>query len=197
MPSRCASLRSFSVSGSESSIGIVISFLIDGELRNCTLIYSSTATRRTRNLTPDPSPIAHPSNRERGAPTRFIARTSSLPPLPGDGWAMGEGGRGGEVLPILRHDPPVPTPRPLLLMATSSVCFSFMAFAAKLAAERLSGSEIAFLRFAFMLIPVVLIPKLARKAVEFQRIDLLLYRGIFGGSAVLFYFLALAHIPVG
>jgi drug/metabolite transporter (DMT)-like permease len=82
-------------------------------------------------------------------------------------------------------------------MATSSVCFAFMAFAAKLAAERLSGSEIAFLRFAFMLLPVVLIPRLARKAVEFQRVDLLLYRGIFGGSAVLFYFLALAHIPVG
>jgi drug/metabolite transporter (DMT)-like permease len=82
-------------------------------------------------------------------------------------------------------------------MATSSACFAFMAFAAKLAAERLSGSEIAFLRFAFMLLPLLLVPGLARKAVEFQRLDLLLYRGIFGGSAVLFYFLALAHIPVG
>jgi len=82
-------------------------------------------------------------------------------------------------------------------MATSSVCFAFMAFSAKLAAERLSGSEIGFLRFAFMLLPLLLVPGLARKAVEYQRLDLLLYRGIFGGSAVLLYFLALAHIPVG
>jgi drug/metabolite transporter (DMT)-like permease len=82
-------------------------------------------------------------------------------------------------------------------MATSSVCFAFMAFSAKLAAERLSGSEIAFFRFGFMLLPMLLVPGLARKAVEFQRLDLLLYRGIFGGSAVLFYFLALDHIPVG
>ncbi len=82
-------------------------------------------------------------------------------------------------------------------MATSAVCFALMAFAAKLAAERLPGSEVAFLRFAFMLLPVVLVPGLARKAIEFQRLDLLLYRGIFGGTAVLCYFLAIAHIPVG
>ncbi len=82
-------------------------------------------------------------------------------------------------------------------MATSSVCFAFMAFSAKLASARLSGSEIGFLRFAFMLLPLVVVPGLARKAVEFQRLDLLLYRGIFGGTAVLLYFLALAHIPVG
>ena len=82
-------------------------------------------------------------------------------------------------------------------MATSSVCFALMAFAAKLAAERLSGSQVAFLRFAFMLLPLLAVPRLARKAVEFQRLDLLLYRGIFGGTAVLCYFLAIAHIPVG
>lgn len=87
--------------------------------------------------------------------------------------------------------------RPLVLMAASAVCFAFMAFAAKLAAERLAGSQIAFLRFAFMLVPLVLAPRLARKAMEFQRLDLLLYRGIFGGTAVLLYFLAISHIPVG
>lgn len=82
-------------------------------------------------------------------------------------------------------------------MATSAVCFAVMAFAAKLAAERLSGSQVAFLRFAFMLLPLLFVPRLARKAVEFQRLDLLLYRGFFGGTAVLCYFLAIAHIPVG
>ena len=87
--------------------------------------------------------------------------------------------------------------RPLLMMAASSVCFALMAFAAKLAAARLSGGEIAFCRFAFMMVPLLLVPRLGRKAVEFQRLDLLAYRGIFGGTAVLLYFLAIAHIPVG
>ena len=87
--------------------------------------------------------------------------------------------------------------RPLLMMAASSVCFALMAFAAKLAAERLSGGEIAFWRFAFMLVPLLAVPRIGRKAVEFQRLDLLAYRGIFGGVAVLLYFLAIAHIPVG
>jgi amino acid adenylation domain-containing protein len=50
------------------------------------------------DLTPDPSPISHPSNRERGAPSRpSRARADRLPPLPGVGWEMGEGDRGGEV----------------------------------------------------------------------------------------------------
>ncbi len=83
------------------------------------------------------------------------------------------------------------------MMAASSVCFALMAFAAKLAAARLSGGEIAFCRFAFMLIPLLAVPRIGRKAVEFQRLDLLAYRGIFGGVAVLLYFLAIAHIPVG
>lgn len=53
------------------------------------------------------------------------------------------------------------------------------------------------MRFAIMMLPVLAVPKLLRRAVTFQRLDLLLYRGIFGGTAVLFYFLAIAHIPVG
>jgi drug/metabolite transporter (DMT)-like permease len=72
-----------------------------------------------------------------------------------------------------------------------------MACAAKLAAGRLSGSEIAFMRFAVMLVPLLAVPRLARHALTYQRLDLLVYRGVFGGTAVLLYFLALAHIPVG
>jgi drug/metabolite transporter (DMT)-like permease len=48
-----------------------------------------------------------------------------------------------------------------------------------------------------MLLPILLVPALARKALEFRRIDLLFYRGIFGGIAVLCYFLAIEHVPVG
>ncbi|HEX9940984.1 MAG TPA: DMT family transporter, partial [Thermoanaerobaculia bacterium] len=87
--------------------------------------------------------------------------------------------------------------RPLFLMALSAVCFAVMALAAKLAAAGLSGSEVAFFRFAFMMLPVLLVPPLARKAVMFQRLDLLFYRGVFGGTAVLLYFLAIEHVPVG
>lgn len=91
----------------------------------------------------------------------------------------------------------MPSRRPLLLIALSAVCFAVMALAAKLASARLSGSQVAFLRFAFMLVPVLLVPSLGRKAVTFQRLDLLLYRGIFGGTSVLLYFLTIAHVPVG
>jgi drug/metabolite transporter (DMT)-like permease len=82
-------------------------------------------------------------------------------------------------------------------MVVSAICFAVMAVAAKLAAAGLSGSEVAFFRFAFMLLPVLAVPSLARKAVTFQRLDLLLYRGLFGGIAVLLYFLAIEHVPVG
>lgn len=86
---------------------------------------------------------------------------------------------------------------PLLLMVVSAVCFAVMAVVAKLAASGLPGSQVAFFRFAFMLVPVLAVPSLARQAVTFQRLDLLLYRGVFGGVAVLLYFLAIEHVPVG
>ncbi|HYO12233.1 MAG TPA: DMT family transporter [Thermoanaerobaculia bacterium] len=91
----------------------------------------------------------------------------------------------------------MPPRHPLLLTALAAICFGFMALAAKLAADGLSGSQVAFLRFAFMLLPVLAVPGLARKALTWQRLDLLFYRGIFGGVAVLLYFLAIEHVPVG
>ena len=91
----------------------------------------------------------------------------------------------------------MPPRHPLLLIAVSSVCFAVMAVAAKLASAGLSGGEVAFLRFAFMLMPVLAVPSIARKALTFQRLDILFYRGVFGGVAVLLYFLAIEHMPVG
>ena len=75
-----------------------------------------------------------------------------------------------------------PTERALLLMAGSAVLFGAMAFAAKLASERLSGSQVAMIRFAAGLIPVVLIPRYRHSAMKFKRLDLLFYRGFFGGG---------------
>jgi drug/metabolite transporter (DMT)-like permease len=96
----------------------------------------------------------------------------------------------------LGHDAPVPR-HPLFLTAIAAACFAVMALAAKLAAAELAGSQVAFLRFAFMLVPVLLLPGAVRKALSFQRLDILFYRGVFGGVAVLLYFLAIEHVPVG
>ncbi len=86
---------------------------------------------------------------------------------------------------------------PLLVVLGSALSFAVMAFAAKLVSQSLPGAEIAFLRFALMLIPLLVSPTLARRALEFERLDLLAYRGLFGGVAVLLYFLAIERIPVG
>ena len=86
---------------------------------------------------------------------------------------------------------------PLAYTALSAVSFALMAVAAKLASRSLGGSEVAFLRFGFMLLPLLVVPGLARRALTYDRLDLLVYRGVFGGTAVWLYFLALAHVPVG
>ena len=84
-----------------------------------------------------------------------------------------------------------------MLMAGSALLFGAMAFAAKLASARLSGSQVAMIRFATGLTPVLLFARYRRSAFTFQRWDLLLYRGVFGGLAVLCYFIAIEHINIG
>lgn len=82
----------------------------------------------------------------------------------------------------------------MVLAATS---FGAMAFSAKLASRHLSASEVAFVRMAFGLLPCIVIPRYRRAAMHFQRLDLILYRGIFGGIAVTLYFLAIEHTSAG
>ena len=87
--------------------------------------------------------------------------------------------------------------RALILLVASASLFGLMAFTAKLAAARLSGSQIAMVRFAIAILPVMLVPRYRRSAFRVRRWDLLAYRGVFGGAAVLLYFLAIAEIPLG
>jgi drug/metabolite transporter (DMT)-like permease len=94
-------------------------------------------------------------------------------------------------------DPRRATHRALLTMTASAVFFGGMAFTAKLASARLSGAEVAMIRFAFGLLPPLLVTRYRNAALTFQRRDLLLLRGFFGGVAVLCYFIAIAHISVG
>ncbi|MDP9190858.1 MAG: DMT family transporter [Acidobacteriota bacterium] len=89
------------------------------------------------------------------------------------------------------------TRRALLLMFGSAMLFGAMAFTAKLASAQLSGSQVAFIRFAIGLLPALLIPRFRTRALTFQRLDLLFYRGFFGGVAVLCYFIAIEKISVG
>lgn len=89
------------------------------------------------------------------------------------------------------------THRALILMTASATMFGAMAFAAKVASARLPGPEIAMLRMGAGLLPCLLVPRYRRAALKFNRIDLLLYRGFFGGLAVLLYFIAIQHINVG
>jgi drug/metabolite transporter (DMT)-like permease len=89
------------------------------------------------------------------------------------------------------------TRRALLTMVASATMFGCMAFAAKIASARLSGPEVAMVRFAVGLLPVLVVSRYRRAATHFKRIDLLIYRGFFGGIAVLFYFMAIEHTSAG
>jgi drug/metabolite transporter (DMT)-like permease len=87
--------------------------------------------------------------------------------------------------------------RALWFFTASSTCFGLMAFGAKLLSPRIPGAQVAFARFAAGMIPFLLVPSLRRAARNVGRRDLVLIRGLFGGTAVLLYFLAIEHIPVG
>jgi drug/metabolite transporter (DMT)-like permease len=82
-------------------------------------------------------------------------------------------------------------------MTASAVLFGAMAFCAKLASARLAGPQVAFVRFLIGLTPALAVPRYRRAAFRFERLDLLFYRGFFGGLAVLLYFIAIAHCNVG
>jgi drug/metabolite transporter (DMT)-like permease len=89
------------------------------------------------------------------------------------------------------------THRALLFMFASATMFGAMAFSAKIAAARLSGPEVAMVRMAFGLLPVLLVPRWLRAATTVQRVDLVVIRGFFGGVAVMLYFMAIQHTSVG
>ena len=82
-------------------------------------------------------------------------------------------------------------------MVVSATLFGLMAFSAKVASQRLSGPQVAMIRMMVGLLPAVAVPRWRRAALHFHRLDLILYRGFFGGLAVMLYFLAIQHTSVG
>jgi drug/metabolite transporter (DMT)-like permease len=89
------------------------------------------------------------------------------------------------------------THRALLTMTAAATMFGLMAFAAKIASARLSGPEVAMIRMGVGLLPCLIVPRYRRAAMRFDRLDLLFYRGFFGGVAVMMYFLAIEHTTAG
>jgi drug/metabolite transporter (DMT)-like permease len=87
--------------------------------------------------------------------------------------------------------------RALITMVIAATAFGAMAFAAKVASARISGPEVALIRMVVGLLPVIVVPSYRRAALTFQRLDLILYRGFFGGVAVMLYFLAIEHTTAG
>lgn len=82
-------------------------------------------------------------------------------------------------------------------MFASAMMFGAMAFSAKIASARLAGAEVAMIRMAVGLLPVLLVPRWFRSALKVQRVDLIIFRGVFGGIAVMLYFVAIHHTSVG
>lgn len=80
-------------------------------------------------------------------------------------------------------------------LIAAALAFALMALATKVACARLPGPQVAFVRFLIGLcacaIAGIRVPMRARNKVG------LLLRGAYGGAAVLFYFIAIAHLPVG
>jgi drug/metabolite transporter (DMT)-like permease len=82
-----------------------------------------------------------------------------------------------------------------LALVAAALVFAAMALATKLAAARLPGPQIAFVRFLIGLAAC----GVARTRVSMRAKNKLglLMRGAYGGAAVLFFFIGIAHLPVG
>src|SRR6185295_6632111 len=82
-----------------------------------------------------------------------------------------------------------------IYLVLAALVFAAMALATKVAAARLPGPQIAFVRFLIGLGACAI----ARTRVRMQARNKvgLLMRGAFGGAAVLCFFLGIAHLPVG
>ncbi|MBI4511306.1 MAG: DMT family transporter [Deltaproteobacteria bacterium] len=82
-------------------------------------------------------------------------------------------------------------------LCISSVLFGLMAYVTKKATLGIDGAQVGFVRFGVGILAVGLIAWLRRAPLKPVRHDLLFLRGLFGGMAVLLYFLSIAALPVG
>lgn len=102
------------------------------------------------------------------------------------------------LVPVIAEiTPAVRRRRSTWLLVLASVLFALMAVFAKRASVRLPGHQVAWLRFCFGLVASLALPRLLGRRLRPHNYRALLLRGVFGGGAVLLYFGAIAHLPVG
>ncbi|MHB8874560.1 MAG: DMT family transporter [Myxococcaceae bacterium] len=85
----------------------------------------------------------------------------------------------------------------MALIALSSVLFAFMAVLARTLAGQMSAGQLVVIRFLVGLCGVAVVFALRRRGPVAPRPGLLLLRGLLGGLAVYFYFLAIETVGVG
>ena len=86
-------------------------------------------------------------------------------------------------------------PPAVAALVAAALVFAAMALATKLAAARLPGPQIAFVRFLIGLGACAAARTRVRMRAN-NKVGLVM-RGAYGGAAVLFYFIGIAHLPVG
>lgn len=89
-----------------------------------------------------------------------------------------------------------PRTRAVAALLVAALLFSAMSLCAKRATATLPAAEVAFLRFVFGLL-TALAAHLLGRPLRPRNLAGLGLRGLFGGGAVLLYFVALAHLPAG
>lgn len=94
-------------------------------------------------------------------------------------------------------EPRVSASRARVILALGAVLFGAMAVATRAASEEHGPAQIAFVRFVLNLAGVGLWAWLQPKRMRATRPALLFWRGLFGGTAVLLYFTAIAHLGAG
>lgn len=94
-------------------------------------------------------------------------------------------------------EPRVSASRARVILALGAVLFGAMAVATRAASAEHGPAQIAFVRFVLNLAGVGLWAWLQPKRMRATRPALLFWRGLFGGSAVLLYFTAIAHLGAG
>jgi drug/metabolite transporter (DMT)-like permease len=82
-------------------------------------------------------------------------------------------------------------------LIASSALFAAMAMAAKLAARRIPGPQVALVRFAIGVLATSVAVAGRRVVIRPRRWGWLAARGLFGGSAVMAYFACIQRVPVG
>lgn len=83
-----------------------------------------------------------------------------------------------------------------LILGVAALLFALMALCAKSASQRIAGPQLAWLRFLLGTV-LCLVPLAFGYRLRPQSYRALTLRGLFGSFAVLTYFLAIAHLPVG